>query len=439
SPLFQVMFVLQNAPMGELELPGVTLTLQQVESTITKFDLTLSMQETADSLVGLWEYNTDLFNKETIERMTGHLQNLLSAIVSNPHQRVSELSLLSQAELHQLLVEWNNTATAYPQDKCIHELFEQQVEKTPSSVAVVFGDEQLTYKQLNTRANQLAHHLQTLGVEPEVLVGICVERSIEMVVGLLGILKAGGAYVPLDPSYPKERLSYMLTDSAVSVLLTQQSLLSSLPKHQAGVVCFDTHLLTVEQLSFDNPNVGVKSNNLAYVIYTSGSTGQPKGVEVEHQGLCNLSFAQKNLFDVQPESRILQFASLSFDVSVGEIFTAFASGAMLVLGTKESLMPGTDLKQMLHQHDITHVLLPPSALGVLPIDSLPSLSQIIVGGEAFAIELVRQWSLGRRFFNAYGPTESTVCATVAEISNSNNKIHIGRPIGNTLIYILDQH
>ncbi len=439
SPLFQVMFVLQNAPMGELELPGCTWCELHPESTIAKFDLTLSMSETDRGLVGSWEYNTDLFDESTIERMAAHFQNLLSAIVENPQRAVAELPLLSEAERHQLLTEWNDTATEYPQDKCIHQLFEEQVEKIPDAVAVVFENQQLTYQQLNQRANQLAHHLQSKGVGPEVLVGICVERSIEMVVGLLGILKAGGAYVPLDPNYPQERLSYMLADSGVEVLLTQSSLLESLPSHTARVVCLDTDWREIKQHSQDNLDVGVGEDNLAYVIYTSGSTGKPKGVLVEHQGLCNLAQAQRNLFDVEPTSRVLQFAPFSFDASVSEIFMALTSGGMLILATASELMPGDDLKQILHQSCVTHVTLPPSALTVLPTDELPALGQIIVAGEACPAELVHQWSVGRRFFNAYGPTESTVCATVAQISDGSEKITIGRPISNTQIYILDKH
>ncbi|NEO43705.1 MAG: amino acid adenylation domain-containing protein, partial [Moorea sp. SIO4A3] len=438
SPLFQVMFVLQNAPMGTLDLPGLSLSQLNQDSTIAKFDLTLSMMETELGLVGTWEYNTDLFDRSTIARMTTHFQNLLSAIVDNPQLRVGELPLLSEGERHQLLVEWNDTANEYPKDKCIHQLFEEQVEKRPDAIAVVFDQQQLTYHQLNQRANQLAHHLQNLGVGAEVLVGICVERSIQMVVGLLGILKAGGAYVPLDPNYPHQRLSYMLEDSGVEVLLTQQSLLES-PSHKTQMVCLDSDWGAIEQHSGENIEVEVTSDNLAYVIYTSGSTGQPKGVAIEHCSVCNLALAQRNLFDLEPTSRVLQFASISFDASVSEIVMAVTSGAMLILGTASELMPGDDLKQILHQCCVTHVTLPPSALAVLPTDELPALSQIIVAGEACSLELAHQWSVGRRFFNAYGPTESTVCATVAQIRDSSEKITIGHPISNTQIYILDKH
>ncbi|MBO1049497.1 MAG: non-ribosomal peptide synthase/polyketide synthase [Dolichospermum sp. DEX182a] len=436
SPLFQVMFILQNVPMNEVELPGVTLTTLDADNTIAKFDLTLSISETEQGLFGSWEYNTDLFDSSTIERMTAHFQNLLSAIVANPAATVGELPLLSAAERHQLLVEWNDTAAEYPTDKCIHQLFEAQVEKTPDAVAVVFENQQLTYRELNQRANQLAHHLQTLGVRAEVLVGLCVERSLEMIIGLLGILKAGGAYVPLDPNYPPERLSYMLVDSGVEVLLTQQKLLLSLPPHPARVICLDDGV-KIEPHNQENLETEISPTNLAYVIYTSGSTGQPKGVAIQHLSVCNLTQAQRNLFDVEATSRVLQFASVSFDASVWEIFMAITSGAMLILGTASELMPGDDLQQILDNHSVTHVTLPPSALAVLPTDEFPALGQIIVAGEACPLELVNQWSVGRRFFNAYGPTESTVCATVAPISHGSEKITIGRPINNTQIYILD--
>jgi len=438
SPLFQVMFILQNVPMNEVELPGVTLTQLDADNTIAKFDLTLSISETDQGLVGSWEYNTDLFDSSTIERMTAHFQNLLSAIVANPAATVGELPLLSTTERHQLLVEWNHTAAEYATDKCIHQLFESQVERIPDAVAVVFEHQQLTYRELNQRANQLAHHLQTLGVRAEVLVGLCVERSLEMIIGLLGILKAGGAYVPLDPNYPPERLSYMLVDSGVEVLLTQQKLLLSLPPHPARVICLDDGV-KIEPHNQENLETEISPTNLAYVIYTSGSTGQPKGVTIQHLSVCNLTQAQRNLFDVKATSRVLQFASVSFDASVWEIFMAITSGAILILGTASELMPGDDLQQILDNHSVTHVTLPPSALAVLPTHEFPALGQIIVAGEACPLELVNQWSVGRRFFNAYGPTESTVCATVAQITHGSEKITIGRPISNTQVYILDSH
>ncbi|BAY25366.1 amino acid adenylation [Calothrix sp. NIES-2100] len=438
TPLFQVMFVLQNAPNSQVELTGITVSPLKVKSTSTKFDLTLIVQNTENGLVGVWDYNTDLFDASTIERMTGHFVTLLEGIIANPEEKISQLPLLTAVEQQQLLVEWNNTQADYPQDKCIHQLFEEQVEKTPDAVAVVFGNQQLTYHQLNCRANQLAYYLRSLGVKPDVLVGLCVERSLDMVVGLLGILKAGGAYLPLDPEYPIERLSFMLEDAQVSVLLTQQHLIERLPKHQAKLVCLDETWEQIAQNHQDNPSSGVKAFHLANLIYTSGSTGRPKGVMVEHKGLCNLAQAQIQTFGLTSNSRVLQFASFSFDASIWEIVMAFGSGGTLYLGTKDSLLPGKPLIELLRNYGITHITLPPSALAVMPQEELPTLQTIIVAGEACAAELIKQWSVGRNFFNAYGPTEATVCATIAKCTD-DEKINIGKAIANTQVYILDEN
>ncbi|NEQ79121.1 MAG: amino acid adenylation domain-containing protein [Moorea sp. SIO2I5] len=437
NPLFQVLFALQNTPKVKMELPGLTITPFEVESTSALFDLHLDITETNSGLECFWEYNTDLFDAARIRRMSGQFQTLLEAIAANPQQRVDQLPLLREAEKHQLLVEWNQTQVPYPKDTCIHQLFEGQVEKTPDAVAVVFEQQQLTYRELNQRANQLAHYLRKLGVKPEVLVGICVERSLEMLVGVLGILKAGGAYVPLDPAYPQERLAYMLSDSQVSVLLTTENLSKKLPEHQAHVVELDTDWELILHESSKNPLTEVKSENLAYVIYTSGSTGKPKGVMVVHRGLCNLAEELIRLFQVQSDSRVLQFVSLSFDVSISEIAMALCSGATLCLGTSASLLPGQALMQLLRKQAITHISLPSTVLAVLPTEELPDLHTIIVGGEACSTELVAKWSKNRSFFNAYGPTESTVTATVYECKDPSQKPPIGRPLANTQIYILD--
>ncbi|BAZ14320.1 amino acid adenylation domain-containing protein [Calothrix sp. NIES-4071] len=438
TPLFQVMFALQNAPSSKLELPDLTMTPFKMENVAAKFDLTLLIEETEAGLNGELVYNKDLFDAATINRMAGHFQTLLEGIVANPQQFVMQLPMLNTAELHQLLFEWNDTQVDYPQDKCIHQLFEEQVEQAPDAVAVVFENEQLTYRELNNRANQLAHYLQTLGVAPDVLVGICVERSLEMIVGLLGILKAGGAYVPLDPAYPQDRLSFMLSDSQLKVLLTQEQLVANLPEYTGQIIDLDTDWKLISQHNI-NVNSNVQPSNLAYVIYTSGSTGKPKGVLVAHQGLCNLAQAQISTFDVQPDSRVLQFASFSFDASISEIVMALCAGATLCLGTRESLLPGRNLMQLLQNERITHVTLSPSALAAMPIVGFPDLRTIIVAGEACPPDLVNQWSSERRFINGYGPTESTVCTTTAVCTNSKSQPPIGRPIANIQVYILDRH
>ncbi|MFN6567974.1 non-ribosomal peptide synthase/polyketide synthase [Dendronalium sp. ChiSLP03b] len=455
TPLFQVMFVLQNTPVSEFELTGITISDLPIQTSTVKFDLTLVMENTATStylgsarheslststgLVGWWQYNTDLFDSSTIERMMGHFVTLLEGIVANPNERISQLPMLTASEQQQLLVDWNDTAVDYACDKCIHQLFEEQVERIPDAVAVVFGNQKLTYHELNSRANSLAHYLQTLGVKPDTLVGICVERSLEMVVGLLGIFKAGGAYVPLDPEYPSDRLSYILDDTQVGVVLTQKRLLDKLPPNQARLVFIDEIESQTNPNNQKNPVSEVTPSHLANVIYTSGSTGKPKGVMVEHRGLVNLAQDMIQAFGVHCDSRVLQFASLNFDASIWEIIIAWGSGATLYLGTKDSIIPGAPLMERLRDNGITHVTLPPSALAVLPNEELPNLQTIIVAGEACPAELIKIWSVGRNFINAYGPTEASVCTTIVKCTPQDNEVTIGRPIANAQVYILDSH
>ena len=307
------------------------------------------------------------------------------------------------------------------------------------AIAAVFEDQRITYRQLNERANQLAHRLQNLGVGPDVLVGLAVERSFDLLVGLQGILKAGGAYVPLDTSYPVQRLSFMMADTALDIVVTQQSVLPLLPENKATRVCLDADWKTISAESTDNPVGRAGPENLAYVIYTSGSTGTPKGVLLEHRGLCNLAALQVRALELGPESRVLQFASIGFDASVWEVFATLMSGATLCLATAEALMPGADLLTLLRKESITVATLPPSVLAVLDAMDLPSLRTIVSAGEACTNEIVRRWSPRRRFINAYGPTEATVCATMTGCDGIGGTISIGKPNANTRIYILNRH
>jgi len=339
NPMFQVMFALENASTATLELAELKMELMPVETETAMFDLTLSLQETASDITGSFEYNTDLFDTSTIKRMARHFQVLLEGIIASPEQRLSDLPLLTPAEENQILLQWNNTQSEYAQDKCLHQLFEVQVKRTPDEVAVVFGNQKLTYQQLNCRANQLAHYLRSLSVGADVLVGLCVERSLEMVVGLLGILKAGGAYVPLDPDYPKERLAYMLSDSQVSVLLTQNKLVNQLPEHKAHIICLDTDWETISHKSEQNPVSGAVAENLAYIIYTSGSTGNPKAVMVTHRNLVNAYMAWEETYQLRSLcTSHLQMASFSFDVFSGDMVRALCSGAKLVICPRECLL-----------------------------------------------------------------------------------------------------
>lgn len=431
-PLFQVMFVLQKSSQPLAQISG------EVETT-AKLDLVLSLQLQDEALITTWEYNSNLFDAATITRMSGNFQTLLASIVAHPQTSIATLPLLTATERQQLLFAWNNTYKEYPQDNCAHQLFEQQVELTPDAVAVVFEQQQLTYRQLNTKANQLAHYLQKLGVKPDVIVGICSERSLEMVVGLLAILKAGGAYLPLDANYPPQRLELMVEDAGISLLLTQRKLVFRLPQINGTVICIDSHGQDIVTESEENPVSGVNVRNLAYVIYTSGSTGKPKGVLVTHQGLGNLALVQIQQLHVRSHSRILQFSSFSFDASVFEIIMALLTGARLCLARQESLLPGRDLIRLLHEYKITHITLAPSALAAMDREKLPYLEVIIVAGEPTSVELAQRWCDGIKFFNAYGPTESSICATIGEYVPGSGKLLIGRPIANTQVYILDAH
>lgn len=471
TPLFQVMFQLHNTPTTTLELPGLTLSPLEFDKETAKFDLTLSMVEIKQGLIGTLEYNTDLFNAATITQMLGHFQSLLEGIVVNPDQQISKLPILSEAERQQLLVEWNNTQADYPIKQCIHNLFEAQVERaslTPDAIAVVFEDQQLTYRELNQRANQLAHHLRSLGVGPEVLVGICMERSLEMMVGLLGILKAGGAYMPLDSAYPQERLALILEDAKPLVLLTQKHLVAELPKHRAKVVCIDAdweiHTFSSAQ---ENPISSVTAENLAYVIYTSGSTGTPKGVLITHQALVNHSIAAAKAYQLQPEDRILQFASISFDVAAEELFSSWLSGSTVVIRPNR-ILAFANFLQLLEQEKLTVLNLPTAYWHDWVSDLaqtqalLPStLRLVIVGTEQALPEKLALWKklvgdlydklpgghLRIRWLNAYGPTEATIGATIYEPlepttcpeNQSIYRVPVGRPIANTQIYLLDKH
>ena len=281
-----------------------------------RFDIEIYLWEKPEGLSGRVVYNTDLFDDATIARLIGHYETLLESIVADPDQRISDVQILTDAERQQLLLDWNDTSSQYPRDRCVHELFEQQVEQNPDAVAVVYEDEQLTYRELNTRANQLAHYLKSFGVGPEVLVGICLERSLlEMIIAVLGILKAGGAYVPLDPEYPQERLAFMLADTGSPVLLTHSRLVEELPRHEAKVICIDSDWDAIARHSGETPVSATSVENLAYVIYTSGSTGKPKGVAISHGGLLNLVFWHRNVFEVTASDRATQLAGTAFDAS----------------------------------------------------------------------------------------------------------------------------
>ncbi|QEI42135.1 Linear gramicidin synthase subunit D [Dolichospermum sp. UHCC 0315A] len=438
SPLFQVSFTEQKQRWGEplknlsccqdsgLQMEPYPLGHQRGAS----FDLDVMIMEAGEVLQVGWQYNTDLFDLETIARMAEHFLTLLEAIATNPEQRISELPLLTQTERQQLLFEWNNTTTEYPQDKCIHQLFEEQVERSPDAVAVVFEEEQLTYRELNTRANQLAHYLRSLGVGTEVLVGICVERSIEMIVGLLGVLKAGGAYVPLDIKYPQERLAFMLSDAQVPVLLTHSRLLTQLTKHSAQVICLDTDWDAIGKQSSENLQTIVLPKYKAYVLYTSGSTGRPKAVIIEHRStVAFLSWATK-VFTAKDFAGVLAATSICFDLSVFELFAPLSCGGKVILVENALALPSFAATEQ-----VTLVNTVPSAIAqLLRIDGIPaSVRTINLAGEPLAKKLVQQLYQNtniQQVFNLYGPSEDTTYSTFSLIQPEDNIVSIGRPIAN---------
>ncbi|MFJ5486081.1 amino acid adenylation domain-containing protein, partial [Pectobacterium actinidiae] len=381
------------------------------------------------------------------ERIVNYLMTAISGLIATlktePQRPIRRLSVLPEAERQQLLIDFNATDTDILPHALIHERIEHAARQTPDAVAIVFGEHTLSYDQLNRRANRLAHHLLTIGVQPDDRVAICIERGPEMIIGLLGILKAGAAYVPLDPSYPIDRLTYMLEDAKPVALLTQTDRVALLNSPLPTIALDNLPAAIADEVPDSNPepqSFGLTPHHLAYVIYTSGSTGKPKGVMVEHHSVCNLVDALAGTLNITRDSRLLQFASFSFDACVFEIATTLSHGGCLVLAPKEALLPGEPLLTTLQTQSVTHALLPPIAASALPSDAeLPLLKTLILGGEACTAAQVKRWAPGRRVFNAYGPTEITVCATLSHCDASHSGAPpIGRPIANTHIYILDE-
>ncbi len=466
TSLFQVMFILQNAPVPAQAKHDLQVEFLRVDNKTSKLDLTLSLTETPDGLRVVAEYKTDLFDETTIERLMGHYQVLLEEIVEDADRRLSDLSLLDEAERHQLLA-WNETQAPFSEHACIHQLFEAQAERTPDAPALEFGGRHLSYRELNQRANQLAHHLRALGIQPEERVGICVERSFELIIGLLGILKAGAAYVPLDPTYPTERLQFMLADSRVAVVLTYgeigdwrlesdaANLQSPISHPQSQIVRLDADWPQIGRQPEANPAVELGSRQQAYVIYTSGSVGQPKGVLIEHRSLVHYTEAAREAYAIKPGERVLQFASISFDASAEEIYIALTSGATLVLRNDQMIETIETFLQTCDAWRINVLSLPTAYWHELVARmasealTLPeTLRLTIIGGERALPERVALWQehVGARvqLINTYGPTESTVVATMFPVpheapAGALREVPIGWPIRNVTAYVLDRY
>ena len=469
NPVFQILFDLQHSLTDKLQLPGLTLQPFLGEHSTSKFDLSLIIEDRGTELIGAWEYSSDLFTQETISRMTENFQTLLNGIVNNPETPINQLPIISAFEQQQILEKWNNTQQDYPESFCIHELFTQQVIKTPDAIAVKFGNQQLTYTQLNQKANQLANYLQNCGVTSEVLVGLYLERSLDILIAILAILKAGGAYLPLDPKYPQTRLTDILNDSQVSIILTQEKLLTSLSSplprgetpltpYQGKIILLDTDLTIISQQNIETPISAIKPDNLAYVIYTSGSTGKPKGVMITHQNIVNHATSIIDKYQINSHDRILQFTTFIFDVAAEEIFPAWLSGATLIICPQEMVTNLIEFSQFLAQESLTVVNLPTPYWQewVLEIDrkvsQIPdSLRLVITGSDQVLPEKLALWQKlvtekrqNIQWINAYGLTETTITSTVYQLPvnyqlNTTHSVPIGRPIANTEIYILDQN
>jgi amino acid adenylation domain-containing protein len=445
NPLVQVIFTLEGFSIEALHLDSFAIQPEEIDSGVEKFDLTVSAKETPEGLRFFWSYNSDIFNPDTIERMMRHFQRLLKQIVEHPDKPISDYELLAPEERQQLLFDWNATEANYPKEQCIQQLFEAQVARTPEAVAVVSQGQQLSYADLNTRANRLAHYLIEQGVGADTLVALCLERSLDLVVALLGILKAGGAYVPLDPGYPQERLAFMLEDTDAPVLITQSSLQAVLPPHTATVLCLDNAVDLLADYADANPAVDTQPQHLAYINYTSGSTGKPKGVCIPHQAVTRLVFGA-NYVTLDANKTLLHMAPISFDAATFELWGALLHGGRCVLYPDRIPTP-EGLKTIIAEQGVDTLWLTAAFFNVV-VDSdvgiLSDVKQLLTGGEALSVSHIRkalQQLKTTQLVNGYGPTESTTftcCYPIPRnLDDSQHAIPIGRPISNTQVYILD--
>ncbi|MGZ4164958.1 MAG: non-ribosomal peptide synthetase, partial [Tumebacillaceae bacterium] len=441
SPLFQVLFNFLNTEDRALQLPGLQSSEILLESATAKFELQLDVEEREKQLHLRFEYNRALYTDDAIRRMGQHLITLLESIVQAPEQRLWELELLPEAEKQLLLVEWNDNRMAVTRDKCIHQLFEDQVARTPDRCAVVYGEARMTYRELNERANQLAWHLRSLGVGPETLVGLCMERTFDLLVGVYGILKAGGAYVPLDPAYPKERIAMMMEDAQAPVIVTQAKLQVDMERLDSVVVCLDRDWDRIAAQPTDTVESGVQPTNLGYVIYTSGSTGRPKGVAVEHHNTVAMLEWGLSVMPRDSFSGVLASTSVCFDVSVFELFAALLCGGTLILADNALALP-----ELPARAEVTQINTVPSAMAeLLRVDGVPGSVQVLnLGGEplpnALAQQAYGQLPTVSHVINLYGPSEDTTYSTFEIVKKGTDEsMTVGRPIANTQAYILDEH
>jgi aspartate racemase len=443
SPIFQVMFTMQPLPVRSIELGSATLIPDEdIDPGTARYDLAVDVVEKDGGLKIYFEYNTSLFEEAPIRRFEGHFEKLLESIVANPDQRITELQLLTEGEREQVLVEWNSTRSDYPTDLCVHQLIQVQASKTPERVAVQFGEVEWTYAELEARADRLAVQLQQLGVGPEVLVGVCLERSPLMMLAVLATLKAGGAYVPLDPAFPRERLDFMVQDAQVTVLLTQEHLTEALATAGLHIVCLDAAGLMPGAGGTERPVSKVTPDNLAYVIYTSGSTGTPKGVQITHRSLVNCLVSLRRQPGLTEQDRLLAVTTLSFDIAGVELYLPLLAGARIVLASRAVATDAGRLAALLDQSGATVMQATPATWQMLLAAGWEGTRglKMLCGGEALSRDLADQLlARGASLWNLYGPTETTIWSTLAQVDHGAHPVSIGCPIANTQVYVLDPH
>ncbi len=452
SPLFQVAFVFQNTPISAIELPELKVKQYEIESATANYDVTLYMQKNGKIFNGTFEYNTDLFYKETIRKIINEFSELIDKLTEDTKEKIRNISLVGNYELNKIVYEFNKSEHEFENSKCVHQKFEEWVYTNPNAIALTFTEveeklaltEQLTYEEVNKRANQLARLLRKNGVTRDTVVGISLPRSFEMAISMLAILKAGGAFLPIDPTYPEERIKHMIEDSGTDILISIEKISKNYKFYKGKIINLDSSKELINAEENTNLDNITYPENLAYIIYTSGSTGLPKGTMLSHKGLLNLSLAQKDAFGISGKSKILQFSSYSFDASVWEFVMALLNGASLSLVGQDIVKLGSSLKKVMEVLNITTVTLPPSVLKVIPFEedksNLAELETIIVAGESCPPELVNKWSKDRKFVNAYGPTETTVCASMHICNGEYSTVPpIGKPIYNFKLYILDDN
>jgi amino acid adenylation domain-containing protein len=440
SPLFQVMFVLHTLLLDRVDLVGLTCKPVEIEIGTSRFDLAVDTFDLQEGLRVYFEYNTDLFTAETISRMMDHYRMVLEGFVADPGARIREISMLSDEERRQLTQEWNRTDVAYPHEQTVHGLVAAQVRLTPRSEAVRFEDQSLTYEQLEARANQLALRLKALGVQHEALVGVCIDRSLDMIVALLGVLKAGAAYVPLDPAFPKDRIDFMIKDAGLETIVTH-SRLKSLVSDEARTVCLDTQRDEIAAESGAHVESPAGAGSLAYVIYTSGSTGRPKGVQLEHRSVVNFLTSMHREPGIRAGERVLSVTTLSFDIAGLEIFGPLTIGGTVVIADRATALDGQRLMELIESCDATLMQATPATWRLLLESGWAGKSdlKILCGGEALPRDLAdRLLHSCEELWNMYGPTETTIWSTVARVTAEERSPHIGQPIANTKVYVLDR-